>query len=246
MATGIPRTPLPAVATALALAGVRTGQVVLDAGCGTGQLAYAAWAASGTGGRVVAVDSSEAVLAAARAVRSSDICWLRGDLRRLPVASAAVDRVIAGRLPVDAVGALAEWRRVLAPGGWLVSSLWGDLRPVAAEAAVTEAVREVGAEDVAEPPADALPGALAALLGAAGLRLRHQTAVPVTLSFPDAASYASWRLALPRAAAALAGRPKAVDAVTACITALLDGSPVDVESVVHSFAAGPLDAPPPA
>jgi demethylmenaquinone methyltransferase/2-methoxy-6-polyprenyl-1,4-benzoquinol methylase len=96
---------------------VAPGDRVLDACCGTGDLALAARAAGA--GRVTGVDFSEAMLERARA-KSSEIEWLHGDLLRLPFHDDSFDAATVGfgvRNVDDLDLALRELRRVLKPGG---------------------------------------------------------------------------------------------------------------------------------
>ena len=97
---------------------VRPGDRVLDACCGTGDLALAAHEA---GGHVTGLDFSEPMLERAR--RKSDaIEWVRGDLLELPFEDASFDAATVGfgvRNVSDLRLALAELRRVLRPGGRL-------------------------------------------------------------------------------------------------------------------------------
>jgi demethylmenaquinone methyltransferase/2-methoxy-6-polyprenyl-1,4-benzoquinol methylase len=98
---------------------VRPGDSVLDAACGTGDLALADLRAGAA--RVVGVDFSEPMLERAR--RKSDaIEWIQGDLSDLPFADGTFQAVTIGfglRNVSDREGALRELRRVLAPGGRL-------------------------------------------------------------------------------------------------------------------------------
>jgi len=97
---------------------VRKGDRVLDACCGTGDLAIAARA---HGAGVVGVDFSEAMLERARA-KSSEIEWVRGDVLALPFDDASFDAVTVGfgvRNVDDLDAGLRELRRVLRPGGRL-------------------------------------------------------------------------------------------------------------------------------
>jgi demethylmenaquinone methyltransferase / 2-methoxy-6-polyprenyl-1,4-benzoquinol methylase len=103
---------------ATAEAVVRPGDRVLDACCGTGDLAVAALA---LGGRVTGVDFSERMLD--RAVRKSDrIDWRRGDALDLEFDAESFDAVTVGfgvRNLEDLGRGLGEFRRVLRPGGRL-------------------------------------------------------------------------------------------------------------------------------
>jgi demethylmenaquinone methyltransferase/2-methoxy-6-polyprenyl-1,4-benzoquinol methylase len=95
---------------------VRSGDAVLDACCGTGDLAIACARA---GGRVTGLDFSEPMLARARR-KGPALEWVRGDLLALPFADAAFDAATVGfgvRNVEDLERALAELRRVLRTGG---------------------------------------------------------------------------------------------------------------------------------
>ena len=95
---------------------VRDGDDVLDACCGTGDLALAA---AHVGGKVTGLDFSEAMLERARR-KDSSIEWIRGDLLALPFGSASFDAATVGfgvRNVEDIERAFAELRRVLRPGG---------------------------------------------------------------------------------------------------------------------------------
>jgi demethylmenaquinone methyltransferase/2-methoxy-6-polyprenyl-1,4-benzoquinol methylase len=97
---------------------VRAGDAVLDACCGTGDLAVAA---SRRGGRVTGLDFSEPMLERARR-KAPEIEWIRGDLLELPFGDASFDAATVGfgvRNVDDLQRALSELRRVLRPGGRL-------------------------------------------------------------------------------------------------------------------------------
>jgi demethylmenaquinone methyltransferase/2-methoxy-6-polyprenyl-1,4-benzoquinol methylase len=97
---------------------VRPGDRVLDACCGTGELALAARAA---GGEVTGLDFSERMLDRAR-LKSAAVEWVRGDLLALPFADGSFDAATIGfgiRNLEDPERGLRELRRVLRPGGRL-------------------------------------------------------------------------------------------------------------------------------
>lgn len=97
---------------------VSPGDRVLDACCGTGDLALAAEA---EGGRVTGLDFSSRMLERARR-KSAVIEWVQGDLLELPFGDASFDAVTVGfgvRHAEDLDAALRELRRVLRPGGRL-------------------------------------------------------------------------------------------------------------------------------
>ena len=91
---------------------------VLDACCGTGDLALAARA---EGGRVTGLDFSERMLERARH-KTAEIEWVQGDLLALPFEAGSFDACTVGfglRNVDDLDRALSELRRVLRPGGRL-------------------------------------------------------------------------------------------------------------------------------
>ena len=99
-------------------AAVAPGNKVLDACCGTGDLALAAVRA---GGRVTGSDFSERMLDRARR-KSTAVEWVLGDVTALPFADAGFDAATVGfgvRNLQDLELGLAELRRVLRPGGRL-------------------------------------------------------------------------------------------------------------------------------
>jgi demethylmenaquinone methyltransferase/2-methoxy-6-polyprenyl-1,4-benzoquinol methylase len=115
-----------------AAAVVRPGSRVLDACCGTGDLAVACREA---GGDVVGLDFSERMLERARA-KSDAIDWVRGDLLELPFPDESFDAATVGfgiRNVQDLEAGLRELARVLRPGGRLacleITRPRGALRP---------------------------------------------------------------------------------------------------------------------
>jgi demethylmenaquinone methyltransferase / 2-methoxy-6-polyprenyl-1,4-benzoquinol methylase len=111
---------------------VRPGDHVLDACCGTGDLALAAEKAGGT---VVGLDFSERMLERARR-KSSGIEWVLGDLLALPFARESFDAATVGfgvRNVEDLEAGLRELGRTLRPAGRLacleITRPHGFLRP---------------------------------------------------------------------------------------------------------------------
>ncbi|CAN5191302.1 bifunctional demethylmenaquinone methyltransferase/2-methoxy-6-polyprenyl-1,4-benzoquinol methylase UbiE [soil metagenome] len=97
---------------------VRPGDEVLDACCGTGDLAIAAARA---GGEVTGLDFSPAMLTRARR-KAPGLEWIEGDLLSLPFADASFDSATVGfgvRNVEDLTRAIEELRRVIRPGGRL-------------------------------------------------------------------------------------------------------------------------------
>ncbi len=98
---------------------VRPGERVLDACCGTGDLAVAARKAGA--GEVIGVDFSERMLERARR-KASEIEWIQADVLSLPFGDASFDAAVVGfgvRNVEDLAAGLKEFRRVLRPGGRL-------------------------------------------------------------------------------------------------------------------------------
>ncbi|HEX2426714.1 MAG TPA: ubiquinone/menaquinone biosynthesis methyltransferase, partial [Gaiellaceae bacterium] len=94
------------------------GDRVLDACCGTGDLAVEC---ERRGGRVVGLDFSEPMLARARK-KSGAIEWVQGDALALPFENSAFDAATVGfgvRNLADLEGGLRELARILRPGGKL-------------------------------------------------------------------------------------------------------------------------------
>ena len=92
------------------------GDRVLDACCGTGDLAVEA---ERRGGRVVGLDFSEKMLERAR-TKSGAIEWVQGDALALPFGDGEFDAATVGfgvRNLADLEGGLRELARVLKPGG---------------------------------------------------------------------------------------------------------------------------------
>ncbi len=112
---------------------VRNGDRVLDAACGTGDLAIADLKAGA--GRVTGLDFSEQMLVRARR-KSVSIEWIQGDMLALPFADETFDAATVGfgvRNVEDLALGLRELRRVLRPGGRLaileITQPRGALRP---------------------------------------------------------------------------------------------------------------------
>ena len=110
---------------ALDLANLKSGESVLDIGCGTGTLAIAAKQRVGPTGRVYGVDASPEMLA--RATRKAtkagaEVVFKNGIVERLPFPDGQFDAVLS-TLMLHHLGRKArqqcadEMRRVLKPGG---------------------------------------------------------------------------------------------------------------------------------
>jgi demethylmenaquinone methyltransferase/2-methoxy-6-polyprenyl-1,4-benzoquinol methylase len=98
---------------------VQSGDRVLDACCGTGDLAIAADAAGASS--VVGLDFSAAMLERARG-KAPELAFVQGDVLELPFKDASFDAAVVGfgiRNVADLEAGLRELRRVLRSGGRL-------------------------------------------------------------------------------------------------------------------------------
>ncbi|MFF8556871.1 class I SAM-dependent methyltransferase [Streptomyces sp. NPDC015501] len=113
----------PAYAAAVGLLGLRPGDTVLDAGCGTGRALPALRAVVGPRGTVLGADLTPAMLAeAVRAGRGGSGALLRADVARLPLRDGGVDAVFGAGLLSHLArpeADVAELARVVRPGGTL-------------------------------------------------------------------------------------------------------------------------------
>jgi ubiquinone/menaquinone biosynthesis C-methylase UbiE len=114
----------------VALADIRPGARVLDVACGRGAVLFPAADAVGPQGEVVGIDLAEGMVNATAAE-----CERRGlsqisircmDAEELDFPDGHFDRVLCGFGVFFFPRALAEFRRVLAPGGRLGLSTWGE------------------------------------------------------------------------------------------------------------------------
>ncbi|MEU6911694.1 class I SAM-dependent methyltransferase [Streptomyces olindensis] len=113
----------PAYAAAVAELGLRAGDRVLDAGCGTGRALPPLRGAVGPSGVVVGADLTPAMLReAVRAGRDRDGALLLADVAALPLRPRSLDAVfgagLISHLPSPAEN-LRELARVVRPGGAL-------------------------------------------------------------------------------------------------------------------------------
>jgi SAM-dependent methyltransferase len=123
----------PAQSKLLSLAGLRPGQHVLDVACGTGLVAMRAAASVGATGEVVGTDLSgemiELARTRARVAAAGNVRFERGDAQVLEFADASFDAVLCALGLMYVPGpeaAIAEFRRVLRPGGRAVTAVWGE------------------------------------------------------------------------------------------------------------------------
>ena len=117
----------PSAARLVRFAGVRSGQRVLDVGCGTGVVAITA---AVKGAKVAGLDLTPELLERARENGKAgglDIDWREGDAEQLPFAAGEFDVAVSqfGHMfaPRPDV-CVAEMLRVLKPGGTIAFSTW--------------------------------------------------------------------------------------------------------------------------
>jgi SAM-dependent methyltransferase len=130
-------------------AGIRTGNKILDVGCGTGVLAREALRRVGHEGQVVGLDLNEGMLAVA-ARTEPRIEWRVGDAASLPFEDASFDVVVSQFALMyfpDRVASLSEMWRARAPGGRLAIAAWAPIDHARGyQILVDIAARQCGAE----------------------------------------------------------------------------------------------------
>jgi SAM-dependent methyltransferase len=130
-------------------AGIRSGDSVLDVGCGTGALAREALRRVGREGQVVGLDLNEGMLAVA-ARTEPKIEWRQGDAASLPFEDASFDVVVSQFALMyfpERVTSLSEMWRTLASGGRLAITVWAPLgRARGYQILVDIATRQCGRE----------------------------------------------------------------------------------------------------
>ncbi|MFZ3593012.1 class I SAM-dependent methyltransferase [Streptomyces sp. BH104] len=154
----------PAYASAVSALGLRPGDRVLDAGCGTGRALSPLRAAVGPSGVVLGADLTPAMLErAVRAGRDAEGRLLLTDVARLPLRAGVLDAVfgagLISHLPQPAEN-LRELARVVRPGGLLAL-----FHPIGRAALAARHGRALTPDDLRAEPN------LRPLLDAAGWRL---------------------------------------------------------------------------
>jgi ubiquinone/menaquinone biosynthesis C-methylase UbiE len=130
--------------------GLRSGQRLLDVGCGLGDAALALAADLGADGEVVGLDASGAMVAGARSRARSAGCRVRfaaGDALELSEPDGSFDVVRSERTLqwlTDPRAAVAEMARVLRPGGLvsLIDTAWSTLEIDVGDAGLARRVRD--------------------------------------------------------------------------------------------------------
>ncbi|MGP9016986.1 class I SAM-dependent methyltransferase [Streptomyces sp. BR1] len=154
----------PAYAAAVAELGLRAGDTVLDAGCGTGRALPPLRDAVGPAGTVLGVDLTPEMLeAAVQAGRDEVGRLLLGDVARLPLRTGSLDAVfgagLISHLPEPEEN-LRELARVVRPGGQLAL-----FHPIGRAALAARQGRQITRDDLRAEPQ------LRPLLAGAGWRL---------------------------------------------------------------------------
>jgi arsenite methyltransferase len=118
---------------ALSLAAPRSGETVVDLGCGRGRDVVRAAASVGPSGAAIGVDASEAMIAAARenAARGpGNVRFVRSDVSAVDLPDAIADVVVSNcaiNHARDKRAVFAEIHRLLRPGGrFLVSDVMAE------------------------------------------------------------------------------------------------------------------------
>ncbi|MEU6551639.1 class I SAM-dependent methyltransferase [Streptomyces sp. NPDC046915] len=155
----------PAYAAAVADLGLRRGDHVLDAGCGTGRALPPLRTAVGPSGVVIGVDLTPAMLrAAVRAGRDRHARLLLADVAALPLRSRSFDAVfgagLIAHLPHPSEN-LRELARVVRPGGTLAL-----FHPIGRAALADRQGRRITQDDLRAE------GNLRPLLAGSGWRMR--------------------------------------------------------------------------
>jgi SAM-dependent methyltransferase len=197
------------------LAEIQPGWRVLDLGTGTGDTAIQLAAMVGPAGHVLAVDSSAAMVDAARAQAAHlpQLDLQVADAMSLPFDGpfdAAVARCLI-MLVDDPRRSLVEVLRVLRPGGAFAASVWSSGSRLSL---LIDSVRRLGGELSPQASLSRVfslgdPARLAALFEDAGFRRVEVRAVPADTNFANVAAAMAGLRNHPNSTEALAGLPGA-------------------------------------
>lgn len=174
------------------------GEQVLDIGCGPGYLTREMAAQVGATGRVVGIDTSQAMLdvAAARCRTHAGIELRHADATALPFPDAGFDAIAVVQVYLfvpDLDRALSELARVLKPGGRavVVDTDWDSLVQHTSDPARMDRYLQIWKQRyVNATVARLFPGALRR----AGLVVEHAGAIPIVELMPDEVSYSGSQL----------------------------------------------------
>jgi SAM-dependent methyltransferase len=168
------------------LAGIESGQRVLDVGCGPGALTVELVARVGAG-NVSAADPSESFVTAARA-RNPGVDVQQAPAEQLPFADDAFDAALAQlvvQFMSDPVAGLSEMRRVTRPGGVVAACVWDHGGSQSPLTPFWESARALnpGLEGEGHLPGTA-EGELSELFAAAGFHEIEETPLPLSVEHP--------------------------------------------------------------
>jgi len=182
--------------TVLEALNLRTGERVLELGCGGGYYAYEVAQFVGPTGRVCAIDISPDQITAAR-TRCAALPWVEcreADIAAPPFGDAEFDAVFAVQALeylTDLDGALGHVHRMLRPGGRVVimATDWSSAVWHSENAARMQRMLIAFAPHTARPD---LPSILASRLRRAGLEPLRQTAIPIVNTSYNPARFSYW------------------------------------------------------
>jgi len=208
---------------------VGNGTSLLDVGCGAG---LALVLAAKRGATVSGIDAAEGFLRVARA-RLPEADLRHGDIEELPYGDGRFDSVTAFnsvQYAADPTAALVEIKRVTRAGGRIAVVTWGRVE----QCEMRVVLAAIGSLLPPPPPgaggpfALAAPGALEALIEAAGLTTEEAVDVPTPYIYPDVDTATRAQLSSGPARRAIneAGRDTAAEAIRAAVATGLqpDGS----------------------
>lgn len=167
----------------LAALGLRQGESVFDAGCGTGLLLEQAALAVGADGRAEGIDTSVDMLAHARERCGGlgQVTLHQGSVEALPLDDASFDALSCTQVLLyveNLQSTLQEYHRVLKPGGRLalIETDWGGAILNSPDVALTQAIFNAWSDEVPNPY---LPRRITPILRAASFGTIRVEAIPV-------------------------------------------------------------------
>ena len=175
---------------------LRTGEQVLEVGCGGGLYAYEAARCVGATGRVCAIDISQDQITAAR-TRCADFPWVEcklANVTELPYTDLAFDAVYTNQVleyVATLSDALREIHRVLRPGGRviIVATNWSSL---VWHSNYPDRMKRLLAVWDEHAPYPDLPAGLAVQLRKFGLQPVRQIPLPILNTSYNENSYSYW------------------------------------------------------
>jgi len=167
----------------LAVIDPQAGEQIVDVGCGPGLLACELADAVGNDGQVICIDSSPSMIALAeeRCATLSNVIFVECDATDLAVDDAGADALACTQVLLyvgDVKKALAEFARILKPGGRVVvmETDWRSAVLHSKDEVLTERIIEAWDRAV---PSPRLPARLGAWLREAGFSSVQIDAIPV-------------------------------------------------------------------